>query len=121
MQQYQESRFLFRQTSRPWSRANGAPELERSNPEYPACNGVDFGGKLVILFENMIRAFACRRGPLGDQARMAVWLMGPGRNKKEAARLLQPFALGFTRWLASDDDMLTVAIPEQRMAAAPPS
>ena len=106
-------RFLLRWNAPPRTLLNGAPGFEEPPPEESEREGADFGGKLLSLFKNMICTFAGRCDPVGDQARLALRLMRPGGNRREAARALQPFAVGFTRWLASEDDILTVEIPEQ--------
>lgn len=106
-------RFFLRWKTAPGRPSRGAPELEKTKAERAECEGADFGGKLLDLFENMICTFARRCDPAGDQARRALRLLGPGGNQKQAAQMLQPFAASFSEWLTSEGDLLTVEVPER--------
>ena len=73
-----------------------------------------FAGRLADFFEGMIFTFAQRCDSAGDRARRALLLMGPGGDRKKGARMLQPFAVGFSNWLRSEEDLLTIEIPPLR-------
>ena len=103
--------FLLRDTA-PGRLTRGISRPRKPLAEASEREGANFAGKLADLFENVIYVFARRRDPAGDQARRALQLMGPGGDKKKAAQMLQPFAVGFSNWLKSEDDLFRVEMPE---------
>jgi hypothetical protein len=107
--------FLFLRDAAPGRLVPGAPALEKSDLQ-----DTDFAVRLADLFENLIFTFAGRCDSTGHQARLALRHMGPGGDQKKAARALQPFVVGFSKWLRSEGDLLTVKVPNNRSRGATP-